>query len=379
MSAQDFQINPNKSAPAMPEHLLSLAYALFDVPSTKYDEKSMTLFITNELERLQVKYEIDNYGNILVTKGTKRTFPCFCSHMDTVHMYAKGFQLLESNENNRHYLYARNVNSERVGIGGDDKCGTFVCLYLLEHLSDVKIVFFSQEESGGIGSGGVDLAFFDDCRFLGGIDRWNGHDFVNRYMGDHTISKEFKKLIQPILNKFEYSFSTGLFTDAFKVMGRKIGLSCFNMSCGYYAHHTDNEYVDLNELYNACLLAYELGQMPGRYLHEIPIGKYSGFGYGNCDSYYRGTWNEADGWHGRDLETASPYVTRWSKDKNGKWTYREDFGPNSKDTQTGVAKRYCSNPTCTNEIWDSATSTSRYCRICRPYFLDDFIPENIID
>jgi len=299
MSANNFQSTPNKLAPVMPKEWYHKAIALFKIPSTQYNETSMALYIIRELELINnVKYYIDDYGNIIVIKGDSKLYPCFCAHLDTVHTYPNGFKLLYQIAGERTYLFACDNDKKSVGVGGDDKCGVFACLYLLQRLDHVKIIFFSQEESGGTGSYNIDLTVFDDCQFLGGIDRWNGHDFINKYFGIHTISKAFKKAVMPILKQYGYNPNSGLFTDALNIVDRGIDLSCFNISCGYYSHHSKNEYVDLNELYHACLLCEELSTLSERYEHP----------------YKKVVYNSVTHWDDWDYKTDG-----WTKDKDGTW------------------------------------------------------------
>lgn len=307
MSADNIQLNINVLAPVMPEDHKVKAIDLFSIPSSSYNETSMSIFIVDRLREIQkesvLSYEIDTYGNILITKGDAEAFPCFCAHLDTVHTYENGFNVMEETVDGREYLYAQDDSKLRVGIGGDDKCGIFVCLHLLNALDYVKIIFFSQEESGGIGSSNIDVSFFKDCMFLGGIDRWNGKDFVNSYGGRNTISKRFNRDTAPLLDKYGYFHSSGMFTDSFNVQERGINISCFNMSCGYYAHHSNKEYVDLNELWNACLLAEELSSLEGRkYSFQLPPSSIS-FARGLVDpgwndwdrysTYKSGTWKDS--------------------------------------------------------------------------------------
>ena len=167
MSANNLQTNPNKLAPAMPDELYFEAVNLFAIPSTSYNETSMSIYIISKLEQLRDKgivlvYKIDDYGNIIITKGPGPIYSCFCAHLDTVHTYPSGFKLKYQKDKDRTYLFAADRNNKSVGIGGDDKCGIFVCLYLLERITNLKIVFFSQEESGGTGSSNIRLSFFED-------------------------------------------------------------------------------------------------------------------------------------------------------------------------------------------------------------------------
>ena len=305
MSASNLQIDPNTMAPEMPEEVYKDAVRVFKVPSTMYNEKSMTLYIWSKLLDLDLEPTVDDYGNILVTKGKGPLYPCFLSHLDTVHIYKNGFNLMYQKKNKRTYLYAADNDQKSVGIGGDDKCGIIVCLYLLQQLENVKIVFCSQEESGGTGSSNVDLKFFSDCKFLCSVDRWNGHDFVNQYSGQRTISKAMTKLVTPILKMYDYDYASGLFTDCFNIIDRGVGISCFNISCGYYSHHSDNEYVDTNELWNACLLSMELAALPDQYKLQYQKKKYGFSNSWSSDKYsswYNSNWK--DNWKDKDDKNA---------------------------------------------------------------------------
>jgi hypothetical protein len=270
MSASNYQNNINTFAPDIPAKMYNKAIDLFSVESTLYNEASISIYICGELRKLKIPYSIDSYGNIIVTKGNA-PFNCFCAHLDTVHIYNNGFNLYSYEQSGHKYFKARDNDKKTIGIGGDDKNGIFVCLYLLSVIEDIKVIFFSCEESGGTGSGNINLNVFDDCKFLGGVDRWNGHDFINKYGGNYTISKDFSKDIKPLLKKYDYSFNSGLFTDSFNIMERGINISCFNISCGYYMHHSNNEYIDLNELWNCCLLCAEICELKSIYNHIVPI------------------------------------------------------------------------------------------------------------
>lgn len=332
MSANNYQTKPNTLAPAMPEELYKEAVSLFNIKSTMYNEKSMTLYICNILDNLNISYSIDDYGNIIAIKGKSNLYSCFVAHLDTVHIYKNGFKLFYQKEDNRTYLFAGDNDKKSVGIGGDDKCGIFVCLYLLKRIDNIKVIFFSQEESGGIGSSNINLDIFNDCKFLASVDRWNGHDFINQYNGQTTISKSFKKAIAPLLKKYDYSYNSGLFTDCFNVMERGLNLSCFNLSCGYYSHHSNNEYVDLNELYNSCLLCEELSGLPDCYEHKYNINK---FGMKKWD------------------------YPAWDDRK-----YKFDYQKSDYDIYDDV-------PVCEYCGIELAPYEHRFCSVCLPYAMDD--------
>lgn len=285
MSASNIQKgNRNKRAVniLIPSEYIEQTRDIFEVASCSSNETLISIKILNILTDIKdVSWNIDNFGNILITKGEASIYPCFCAHLDTVHQYANGYNI-RINDN---YLTAYDNAKIQIGCGGDDKSGINNCLYILKNTPVVKIVFFSQEESGGTGSSNVNLDFFNDCAFLGGIDRWNGGDFVSSYMGTKTISKAFIKDFSKLFDKYSYKHNSGLFTDCFNVQERGLNISCFNMSCGYYAHHSDSEYVDIQEMYNSYLFALELCKVNKIYEYT-PVQKLYNKHSFRYDKYY---------------------------------------------------------------------------------------------
>jgi hypothetical protein len=335
---------------------------------------------------MKVPYEIDDYGNIIATKGVA-PWSCFCAHLDTVHMYPNGYNIYIVNREGRLYIDGEDDEKKAVGVGGDDKCGIFVCLFLLENAENVRTIFFTKEESGGLGSKSIDIGWLEDCKFLGGVDRWNGHDFINKYAGDHTISKDFKEVIVPLMKLRGYSFNTGLFTDSFNVQQRKIGISTFNLSCGYYAHHSTSEYVDLAELYNSCLLCYELSTLPTAFPYDLPVKKYNtydykyGYGYG---------WGYDEYGYNRDGHTLGSY--KGPKDSAAADDRQEAGACWERDSKTGVwhkayneikqsvwPSKRTKDRLCANCQLELIQGEKKYCATCRPYFFDDVTPESYID
>jgi len=217
----------------------------------------------------------DKAGNIIISKVTADNYPVFCAHIDTIHYWANNFKLFQYDIDGHNYLIARD-GEKKHGIGGDDKCGVFACLYLLETLENVKIVFFTGEETGCTGSYNIDMSEFEGARFICSIDRWGNSDLISSYFGEKTISDKFKKEIAPLLKKHSYKHTSGLITDCFTLMERGANVSCFNISCGYYSHHSNEEYIDTNELWDCCLLCEEIARTcdevyehKGRYNYKL--------------------------------------------------------------------------------------------------------------
>lgn len=162
-----------------------------------------------------------------------------------------------------------------------DACGNYICFRLLEELPSVKIVFFSREESGGIGSSNIDTQFFNDSRFIGSIDRKGIQDFASQHGGTYRVSDNFLKDIKPLLTKYKRSEVVGGFTDAFNL---NVKVSCFNMSCGYYDPHSDKETVIISEVEDTLQFCIDIAKnLTNYYYFEKPKPVYQKF---NCQNFY---------------------------------------------------------------------------------------------
>jgi len=220
------------------------------------NEKLMVLFLDKELRKLKLKYMIDSAGNILVVKGVANTYPCVVSHMDTVHKFVTDFRICIDAKNNDE-LFAKS-GDKQTGIGGDDKCGVFACLQLLKIIPEIKVVFFSREESGCQGSNKINHNFFSDCRYIIQLDRRGKEDFIQTYWGKKTINHRFSSEIGFVKQKYGYKNAMGTVTDCMKLWDAKVGISCINLSCGYYQAHSSLEYISVSELWNSIKFTEEI-------------------------------------------------------------------------------------------------------------------------
>jgi hypothetical protein len=148
----------------------------------------------------------------------------------------------------------------------------FACLYLLKTIPDIKVVFFSREENGCKGSRGIDKEFFVDCRYLIQLDRKNKGDFIQTYYGNKTISHDFSSEIGLIKKEYGYKNCTGTVTDVMKLWDSNVGISCINLSCGYYKAHTNYEYISVEALENSIKFTEAIihKMKPKRYPHLPP-------------------------------------------------------------------------------------------------------------
>lgn len=257
MSAANIQESRIEQMAKMPESILNRFKKLLFVQSSSNNEKRMVVYIINELKAMGLDYEIDAIGNILVVKGNAKVYPCIASHMDTVHRIHSSFEIRVNKKQDREIATAWSYKNQ-VGVGGDDKCGIFACLYMLRLFDNIKVAFFTQEEIGMPGSNEIDTKWFKDVGYIIQLDRWGRGDLICVNGGQSTVNKEFLRAAIVPINTHGYHEEEGLITDSINLWNNNIGISCVNVSCGYYQHHTSVESIDLNEFWNSLCFTKQL-------------------------------------------------------------------------------------------------------------------------
>ena len=115
----------------------------------------------------------------------------------------------------------------------------------------IKCVFFHSEEIGCVGSSQANMSWFKDVGYCLQGDRRGNTDFVNSISGE-LYSMCFAEDVAPIIAKYGYKESSGAITDVGQLAENGIGVCVANMSCGYYAPHSDKEIVQFHDA-NNCL------------------------------------------------------------------------------------------------------------------------------
>lgn len=233
---------------------LGLLFTLYGIHSPSGREKKMRKYIRKLAYSFGAEdVYSDKAGNLYVRKGKSDTYPCVCAHMDQVQdAHSKDFRCYVNGD----VVFAFSGNSgEQQGLGADDKNGIFVALMCLKKFDVMKCAFFVKEELGCVGSSNAEMDFFKDCRFAIQADRRNGSDLITDING-RMCSDEFLNDIH--YKDFGYKPTYGLITDVGELSDNGIGISCINMSCGYYKPHTDNEYTRLSELENCMNFAFHI-------------------------------------------------------------------------------------------------------------------------
>lgn len=226
---------------------------LLSISSPSGKEEDIVLFIMEYLDKLKVKYTVDEFGNIYNILNQNK--PLLSAHVDTVQFQLdneifksiKVFEIIDKKTKSE----KRIISSGRTVIGGDDKCGVFIILEMLKNgfKDEINFVFSVSEESGGYGINYFLNNNFDEVKKLPYglvLDRKGNEDIIctNNFYG----VKEFEDILIKIGKDFGYSKATGLFSDA-NYLSKAI--SCANLSVGYYQPHSKNEYIVLDDLEKA--------------------------------------------------------------------------------------------------------------------------------
>jgi hypothetical protein len=241
---------------------------LLSVPSKTYQEEDMVEYLCDELEKIHgVTFYRDDMMNIYATKGILEEgefYPMFIAHTDTVHNKIDKIVVKEE-KLKRPYTFGKNfddtlvdvlkaydVNDLPTGIGGDDKCGIFICLELLKQLDKVKIGLFVSEETGCHGSSKCDETFLQDVGYITQYDAPGNHLITEICSGVRLFERDsefFTKTSKVITESFknEMLVQSHPYTDISQLK-KKIDVSCINMSCGYYNMHSPQEFISIEDV-----------------------------------------------------------------------------------------------------------------------------------
>lgn len=259
---------------------MNLLKKLYEIHSPSRNERAMKKFIKGYVKKHipGVTFRSDHVGNLYMTRGNSETYPCIVAHLDQVQReHSKDFKAIETED----IIFGYSPkNRRREGLGADDKNGIWIALKCLEKCECIKVAFFVSEEIGCVGSRGADLSFFEDTRFVIEPDRRGYEDLIIDISFTSLCSNDFLRDIG--FEKFGYKEESGMMTDVLELKERGLGVSCINLSCGYYEPHTHEEFTVKKDLLN-CLRLVE---------HIIE----------NCQSVYPHE-NLDSGYYGMDAET----------------------------------------------------------------------------
>lgn len=190
-------------------------------------QNTLKKFIKKNLK--EQGYEVTNKDGYLYAEGEHPVL--LVAHMDTVHRIP--VQTIIRNEH---------VISSPEGIGGDDRCGCYLILKMIQEIK-CSVLFLEDEEIGCIGATKFTRNFDYskiNVNYIVEFDR-RGNNHCVFYECDNP---EFEKFITST-GYFETHY--GSYTDICEV-APQIGVAAVNLSSGYYNEHSKEETINLLEL-----------------------------------------------------------------------------------------------------------------------------------
>ena len=302
--------------------------------------------------------ETDSHNNIYITKGNANLYPCFAAHSDQVHSIVKDEHYHVAIANGVMYGFDSYI-MEQVGTGSDDKAGVYVCIEALRHLDNVKVVIFSDEETGCQGSSRCDMSFFDDVTIVMQGDRYGNNEWITRSNGVALCGDDFIIDIMPILEEFGYHDSPrGTLTDVGELTLQNIGVVTANVAIGYVNQHTATEVLHVKSLERAMNLMFTVADMYSLYRaeYEVPTrelmrnGAYVPYGYG-------------DYWDNDEWDYCNNNALPTDEDED------EELTPTPSVFGGVCALHHCS--VLSDDAEDSEGPTLYYCPTCEDYLNED--------
>lgn len=255
----------------------------------KKDRDVLKVYLTNWIRNYYKDVIVED--GFIYARGNEKIL--LTAHMDTVHNESLKKTVTVKKEKDKANKVTRHIISSPQGIGGDDRCGIYMIIQIVEK-TDLRpyILFCEEEEVGGIGSRkfcNTDyINELREMRFLIELDRAHADDLV--YYDDDN--KEWHKFCEDVTG---YCEDWGSFSDI-SHLSPACEISSVNISCGYYNAHTLNEYVVFEEMENSIKKTIDLInagkdlEKPFEY-EERKHYKY-GFGYGYGYNSY--DWDEEE-------------------------------------------------------------------------------------
>lgn len=250
---------------------------ILKIPSYSHKEDKMIQYIIKWCNINKIHYNKDNNNNLYLCKGKVRKnefYPCITAHLDTVHSehikyINKGEELpiIIVKSNNKTKIFCNNF-----GIGGDDKCGIIISLMLLLYCKKLKVALFTSEEDGLKGSSNLDINFFKDVGYAISFDSPGNNKAAYASNNTDLFSNDFYfDKIKPICDSYNYKiFKSEPFTDILYIH-ENFNIQCMIFGSGYYLPHTKNEYIILEDVFNAFNLGVKLinSLKYKKYVHHI--------------------------------------------------------------------------------------------------------------
>ena len=192
------------------------------------EELKMQLYYYLQSKQMNPLYE----DGFIYSKGDIPVL--LVAHMDTVFEETTKKIIYDQKDDKIYNFYG--------GLGGDDRCGIYAIIQLLEKYRP-HVLFTDDEEIGCVGAEKAikKLKNIPNVKYIIEFDR-KGKDDCVFYDCDN---KDFMEYIE----SFGFKTNYGTYSDVL-VLGVDWDIASVNLSIGYYNEHTMREYIIFSQLLN---------------------------------------------------------------------------------------------------------------------------------
>lgn len=266
----------------------------------KKTEDELRDYIHNELLKYYSKEKIVITKDYTIAEGDMKV--ALASHTDIVGQIPPTHILYDEE-----YILRAPDDRGRC-LGGDDRCGVYIMLKMLEKGYRPTLLFNTAEETGCQGSSQMAKDYQEiGCYYILQLDRQGAKDDSNVvfYQNDNQEWIEYVKKFQP---NVQYGSCSDI-----SVLCPAFGISGANLSVGYSKQHTTSEYIYIPELNHSIEIVENMLKDAKNLSKPFPYVektyKYSSY---SSKSNYRGsnTWDDYedyDSWYNKTYGSGYSY------------------------------------------------------------------------
>jgi di/tripeptidase len=164
------------------------------------------------------------------------------SHLDTYSDIIPQHITIENN-----IIVGYNKDNNRCILGGDDRCGVYIILHLIENGYRPQVLFTEDEEKGCRGAYEFtknEEQFSEKINYCIEIDRGIKNN-PNNYVDYRVSNNQFNEYIE----SFGFKKMRGISSDV-RVIAPYLKVPGVNVCAGYENEHSADEYIDVNVVEN---------------------------------------------------------------------------------------------------------------------------------